>query len=68
MSAKYFLQKRGLPIRLISRAVATKVTPEQRATLDELYYRFEHWCERLGIQKVDIAAIVGSAEHHEGVF
>lgn len=68
MSAKYFLQKRGLPIRLISRAVATKVTPEQRETLDDIYNRFEHWCEKLGIEKVDIAAIVGTADHHEGVF
>ena len=68
MSAKYFLQRRGLPIRQISRAVANKLTPDQRGTLDLIYNRFEHWCERLNIQKVDISAIVGSADHHEGVF
>ncbi len=68
MSAKYFLQKRGLPIRQISRAVANKLTPDQRSTLDLIYNRFEHWCERLSIQKVDVASIVGSSTHHEDVF
>lgn len=68
MSAKYFLQKRGFPIRTISRAVATKLTPDQRATLDDIYNRFEHWCERLGIQKVDIPAIAGSGFHPENVY
>jgi 4-hydroxy-tetrahydrodipicolinate synthase len=68
MSAKYFLQKRGLPIRTISRAVANKLTPDQRAVLDDIHNRFEHWCERLGIQKVDVQAIAGSGFNEESVF
>jgi 4-hydroxy-tetrahydrodipicolinate synthase len=68
MSAKYFLQKRGLPVRLISRAVATKLTPDQRAVLDDIYCRFEHWCARLQIQKVDVASIVDSGYQPETVY
>lgn len=49
MSAKYFLQKRGLPVRTISRTYALELTPEQKRTLDEIYARFLGWCERLGI-------------------
>jgi len=33
LSAKYFLRKRGLPLRTISRAHALELTPEQKATL-----------------------------------
>lgn len=66
MSSKYFLQKRGLPVRTISRAVATKLTPDQRQVLDDIYNRFESWCERLNIQKVDIVSVVGS--HPDNVF
>jgi 4-hydroxy-tetrahydrodipicolinate synthase len=62
------LQKRGLPVRTISRAVATKLTPEQRQTLDNIYDRFLHWCEKLGIQQVDIASIVGSNSVQETVY
>jgi 4-hydroxy-tetrahydrodipicolinate synthase len=68
MSAKYFLQKRGLPIRTISRAVANKLTPDQKSTLDDIHNRFEHWCERLGIQKVDVQSIAGSGFNEEIVF
>ena len=68
MCSKYFLQKRGLPVRTISRAVATKVTPEQRQTLDDIFDRFQHWCEKLGIQQVDISAIVGSNSQQVGVY
>ena len=68
MSAKYFLQKRGLPIRTISRAVANKLTPDQRNTLDDIHNRFEHWCERLGIQRVDVPSIAGSGFNEESVF
>ena len=68
MCSKYFLQKRGLPVRTISRAVATKLTPEQRQTLDDIYDRFLHWCEKLGIQQVDIHSIVGSNSLQETVY
>jgi 4-hydroxy-tetrahydrodipicolinate synthase len=68
MCSKYFLQKRGLPVRTISRAVATKLTPDQRTVLDGIYDRFEYWCERLAIPKVDIVSIVGSTNHPESVY
>ena len=67
MSAKYFLQKRGLPVRTISRAVATKLTPDQRNTLDDIYNRFQDWCEKLQIEQVDVASIVGSNDLRETV-
>lgn len=54
MSSKYFLQKRGLPVRLISRATALQLTPEQRKTLDDIYDSFLNWCERLDIKPVTI--------------
>ncbi|WP_018629970.1 dihydrodipicolinate synthase family protein [Niabella aurantiaca] len=50
MSAKYFLEKRGLPVRTISRAYALHLTPDQKKEVDALYDRFRGWCERLGIQ------------------
>ncbi|MGC4235231.1 MAG: dihydrodipicolinate synthase family protein [Niabella sp.] len=52
MSAKYFLQKRGLPVRTISRAYALHLTPEQKQEVDALYNKFLSWCERLGIEPV----------------
>ncbi len=53
MSAKYFLQKRGLPVRTISRTYALELTPQQKQTLDEIHTRFLGWCERLGIKAVN---------------
>lgn len=53
MSAKYFLQKRGLPVRTISRTYALELTPQQKQTLDEIHTRFLGWCERLGIKQVN---------------
>jgi 4-hydroxy-tetrahydrodipicolinate synthase len=49
MSAKYFLQKRGLPVRLISRAHVLQLTPQQKQTLDKIYESFLGWCEQLNI-------------------
>jgi len=54
MSAKYFLQKRGLPVRTISRATAFQLTPEQRKTLDDIHDSFLSWCERLDIRPVTV--------------
>jgi len=54
MSAKYFLQKRGLPVRTISRATAFQLTPEQRKTLDDIHDSFLRWCERLDIKPVTV--------------
>jgi 4-hydroxy-tetrahydrodipicolinate synthase len=58
MSAKYFLRKRGLPVRTISRATALELTPEQKKTLDEIYQSFLGWCERLDIKPVDIESLM----------
>jgi len=58
MSAKYFLRKRGLPVRTISRATALELTPQQKQTLNEIHTSFETWCERLQIKPVDIEALM----------
>jgi len=58
MSAKYFLAKRGLPIRTISRAHSLELTPEEKQTLDKIHDAFLNWCEVLGIQKVDVSELV----------
>jgi 4-hydroxy-tetrahydrodipicolinate synthase len=58
MSAKYFLRKRGLPVRTISRATALELTPEQKKTLDEIHASFQSWCERLQIKPVDIESMM----------
>lgn len=57
MSAKYFLGKRGLPVRMISRAHILQLTPEQKQTLDEIHSSFESWGERLKIQSVDSSSL-----------
>lgn len=53
MSAKYFLEKRGLPVRTISRAHIMQLTPEQKQGLDDIHSSFLNWCDRLGIKPVD---------------
>jgi 4-hydroxy-tetrahydrodipicolinate synthase len=53
MSAKYFLRKRGLNIRTISRSYTLELTPDQKQVLDGIYNSFLTWCERLGITPVD---------------
>jgi 4-hydroxy-tetrahydrodipicolinate synthase len=58
MSAKYFLRKRGLPIRTISRATALELTPQQKQTLNEIHDIFQHWCERLDIKPVDVESLM----------
>lgn len=58
MSAKYFLRKRGLPVRTISRATALELTPDQKKTLDEIHDSFRMWCERLSIKPVDVEQLM----------
>lgn len=58
MSAKYFLRKRGLTVRTISRATALELTPDQKKTLDEIHDSFKMWCERLEIKPVDTEALM----------
>jgi 4-hydroxy-tetrahydrodipicolinate synthase len=50
MSAKYFLQQRGLPVRTISRVHTLELTPDQKETLQQIHRDFEGWCERLQIR------------------
>jgi 4-hydroxy-tetrahydrodipicolinate synthase len=58
MSAKYFLRKRGLPVRTISRAHSLELTPQQKQTLDGIHDSFQLWTRRLGIQQVDIESLL----------
>jgi len=58
MSAKYFLQKRGLPVRTISRTHALELTPEQKKTLDTIHDRFTGWCNELSINPVNVEEIM----------
>ena len=58
MSAKYFLRKRGLPVRTISRATALELTPDQKKTLDEIHDSFKTWCDKLKIKPVDIEQLM----------
>jgi 4-hydroxy-tetrahydrodipicolinate synthase len=62
MSAKYFLRKRGLPVRTISRAHVLELTPEQKTTLDDIHNSFLHWCKRLQIKPIDANEISLSAD------
>jgi len=57
LSAKYFLSKRGLPIRQISRSHVLQLTAEQKATLDNIHASFQHWCDKLGIEPVKVEAL-----------
>lgn len=58
LSAKYFLQKRGLPVRTISRAHALELTPQQKQTLDGIHQSFLGWCRRLQIEPVNIPELL----------
>jgi 4-hydroxy-tetrahydrodipicolinate synthase len=63
MSAKYFLQLRGLPVRTISRAYVQELTPAQKDVLKGIYESFTQWCRRLNIQPVDTRAIMEPKIH-----
>ena len=58
MSAKYFLRKRGLHIRTISRAHSLELTPQQKQTLDEIHNSFLHWCAQLDIKPVNVEELM----------
>lgn len=53
ISAKYFLEQRGLPINLGSRSLKKTLSEEQKSTLSDVYTRFLGWCERLNIKPVN---------------
>ncbi len=63
LSAKYFLQRRGLPIRTISRAHALELTPQQKQTLDEIHTSFLSWCKKLAIKPVDVKELLKPVVH-----
>jgi len=50
LSSKYFLQKRGLPIQVLSRSAQGQLTPDQKRAMDELSSTLAGWHERLGIK------------------
>ncbi|HYH56090.1 MAG TPA: dihydrodipicolinate synthase family protein [Anseongella sp.] len=52
LSAKYFLQKRGVPLELHCRAPRKTLTGENKEALEEMHDRFLGWCGRLGIEPV----------------
>lgn len=54
LSSKYFLQKRGLPIEVLSRKSKKPLTTKQMEALDETYNVFRGWCDRLGIEPVKV--------------
>lgn len=58
LSAKYFLRKRGLPVRTISRAHALELTPQQKQTLDNIYTSFLSWCSRLDIEPANVEELM----------
>jgi 4-hydroxy-tetrahydrodipicolinate synthase len=50
LSSKYFLQKRGLPIQVLSRSAGEPLTPQQKQAMDDLTHTLAAWHERLGIK------------------
>ncbi|MBK7097144.1 MAG: dihydrodipicolinate synthase family protein [Sphingobacteriales bacterium] len=54
ISAKYFLAKRGLSVRNISRAYSMHLTPEQKEDMDAIHKDFLKWCARLEIEPVKL--------------
>ena len=49
-SAKYFLQKRGVPIQPLTRTAKAPLTAAQKQAVDEIYNVLPQWHERLGIK------------------
>ncbi len=54
LSAKYFLNKRGVPIEISSRVNPDALTTGQKNALDDVYTNFLHWCDRIGIKPATI--------------
>jgi len=50
LSSKYFLQKRGLPIQVLSRSAHGPLTSDQKRAMDDLSSTLAGWHERLGIK------------------
>jgi 4-hydroxy-tetrahydrodipicolinate synthase len=54
VSAKYFMQKRGLGISELSRVQPMSLSRDQREQLDSIFVKFLGWCERLAITPVSV--------------
>lgn len=52
ISAKYFLQRRGLKIQTGARSSDNTLSQERVKVLGDVHTRFLGWCERLGIEPV----------------
>jgi len=50
-SSKYFLRKRGLPLREFSRSNTTPLTDKEKQVLDGVHGTFMGWCRDLGISR-----------------
>lgn len=50
LSAKYFLNKRGVPMEVLSRSSKGALTQAQMQSLDALYKSLQAWHERLGLR------------------
>jgi 4-hydroxy-tetrahydrodipicolinate synthase len=50
VSAKYFLQLRGLPITRRSRFLDRDLTDGERRAIECFFVQWQGWCERLGIE------------------
>jgi 4-hydroxy-tetrahydrodipicolinate synthase len=50
LTSKYFLQKRGLPIQVLSLSAKGPLTPQQKQAMDDLTHTLAAWHERLGIK------------------
>nr|WP_214460468.1 dihydrodipicolinate synthase family protein [Flavihumibacter fluvii] len=53
-SAKYFLQKRGLPIETMARTATSPLTTAQKLALDDTYKVFLGWCDRIGMRPAKV--------------
>lgn len=54
LGAKYFLNKRGLPIQIVTRYQNRELTKADTEQLDVVYDRFKIWCDRLAINPVKL--------------
>jgi 4-hydroxy-tetrahydrodipicolinate synthase len=52
LGAKYFMQKRGVPIEVVSRTTPGSLTARQKQILDDVYKTLLGWCDRIGIKPV----------------
>ncbi|HEX5167755.1 MAG TPA: dihydrodipicolinate synthase family protein [Cyclobacteriaceae bacterium] len=51
LTSKYYLQKRGLPIELISRSNKGPLTAQQKNAIDKVHRDVLGWHERLGLEE-----------------